>query len=279
MLHVPVGANNFGLVTPSWGTTRPAAANGTAVTPGTVGYGAWASVITALAQDCFALLININSNSASAASRQTLTKIGVDMAGGTSYADLIPNLISGGASPYNVGSGGAWYYFPLHLPAGSRLAAAGFGSVATAYRVGIIPMMLPSNPSLIRKGSFVESIGVSGTTGTAFTAGTTSEGAWTLLGATTKRCWWWQVAAQIPTGDTSWNAGSLHLDLAVGDASNKDIIIQDLNLVTSTAEQMMNPPLSAGVEWDVPEGSNIYVRGQFSGTLDSYAAIAYGMGG
>jgi len=279
MLHVPVGANTFCLSTPSWGTTRPAAANGTAVTPGTGVYGSWASVITAVAQDVYGLLININSNAGSAASRNTLTKIGVDMAGGTSYVDLIPDLLSGGAAPYNVNGGGLWYYFPLFLPAGSRIAAAGFGTVTTVYRVGIVPMMLPANPALIRKGSFVEAVGVSGTTGTVFVPGTASEGAWTLLGTTTLRTWWWQVGVQVSSADTSWLANAIHIDVAVGDATNKDIIIQDTNITTSTAEQSVNPPLTAGVEWDTPAGSNIYVRGQASGNLDSYAAVAYGMGG
>jgi len=140
-------------------------------------------------------------------------------------------------------------------------------------------MMLPANPALIRKGSFVEAVGVSGTTGTVFVPGTASEGAWTLLGTTTLRTWWWQVGVQVSSADTSWLANAIHIDVAVGDATNKDIIIQDTNITTSTAEQSVNPPLTAGVEWDVAAGSSIYVRGQASGNLDSYTAVAHGMGG
>lgn len=279
MLHVPVGANTFGLSTPSWGTTRPAAANGTSVTPSTTGYGTYASVITALASDCFGLLININSNSGSAASRETVVKIGVDMSGGTSYVDLITDLLAGGAATYSTSGGGLWFFFPLNLPAGSRLAAAAYSTVTTALRVGIVPMMRPPNPALIRKASYVETIGASGRVGTSVTAGTTTEGAWKLLGATSRRCWWWQLAIQVPASDTSWNAAVLHADLAVGNGTNYDIIIQDAAISTATTEAMTNPPLTAGVEWDVPAGSNIYMRLQSSGTLDTYTGCAYGAGG
>jgi hypothetical protein len=224
-------------------------------------------------------MVNINSNAGSTASRNTLVKIGVDTSGGTSYVDVIPDLICGGAAPYNVSGGGVWYYFPIFIPAGSRVGAVARGSVTTAIRVGMMAMERPANPSMIRKGSFVESIGISGNTGTSVTSGTTSEGAWTLLGATTLRTWWWQVGMQIATTDTSWSTNSIHVDLAVGDASNKDIIIMDANFTTTTNEQLVNPPLTAGVEWDVPAGTNVYVRAQCSGTADPYEIGAYALGG
>lgn len=279
MLHVPVGANSYGLATPSWGTTRPAAANGASVTPGTIDYGSYVQLGSDLTADAYGILININSNSGANASRNTLVRIGVDEAGGTSYTARIDSLIGGGAPTYATSGGGVWYYFPLFIPSGSAVAAAAYGSVATAIRVGAVFMQNPSNPSMIRKGSFVEAVGISGTTGTAVTAGTTSEGAWTLLGTTTNRCWWWQVGLQVSTADTSWNATANHVDLAVGDGSTYDIIILDANVCLTTNEQVTNPPLTAGVEWDVPAGSSIYVRAQCSGTADPIQVAAYGLGG
>ncbi len=278
MLHVPVGANSFGRTSPSWGTTRPAGANGTAVTPGSGVYGSYAAVGSALTADAYGLLININSNNASAASRTTVVTIGIDPAGGTSFTDHILDLLCGGVSSYTV-SGGAWYYFPIFIPAGSRIGAKAMGSVATAIRVGAVARQKPSNPSMIRKGSYIETLGISGHVGTAVTPGTASEGAWTSLGTTTKRCWWWQIGIQVPTTDTSWNAAGIHVDLAVGDVSNKDIIISDTLIITTTSEAMALLPITAGVEWDVPAGSEIFVRAQSSGTLDSYTAAAYGCGG
>jgi hypothetical protein len=280
MLHVPVGSNSFGNSQASWGTTRPAAANGTVVTPGLNADGSWTQVVASAGNDSYGVLINVNSNTASAASRNSVVDVGVDEAGGTSYVERIPDLLCGGAAAYNSGGSGVWYYFPMLIPAGARIAARGNSSVATAFRVGVVLMQKPSNPAMVRGGSFVDAIGMTaGNIGTAFTPGTTAEGAWTLLGTTSNRLWWWQVGVQVPTTDTAWGAGIMHVDLAVGDATNKDIIIQDTPITFSTAEAVTNIPVTVGVEWDVPSGSNIYVRGQFSGTLDTYHATAYGLGG
>lgn len=281
MLHVPVGANSFGDTPASWGTTRPAAANGTAVTPGAGAYGAWAQLFAATTQDTYGILINVNSNTGSAASRGTVIGIGWDESGGTSYTARVEGLLCGGAAAYNTGGSGVWYYFPIFIPAGSRIAARGNSTVATAFRVGAVLMQKPANPAMVRKGSFVEALGISGNIGTVIVPGTTAEGAWTLVGTTSKRCWWWQVGFQVAVADTAWGAGIMHVDLGVGDGTvgGTDVIIRDTPISMSTAEALTNIPISAGVEWDVPSGSNIYVRAQYSGTLDTYTCAAYGLGG
>jgi hypothetical protein len=137
----------------------------------------------------------------------------------------------------------------------------------------------PSNPSQIRKGSFVEAVGASNPNGTALTSGTTSEGSWTLLGTTVNRLWWWQLGIQVTSSDTSHTAGVHHVDLAVGDGSNYDIMILDLSVNVQGQETITNQPLTAGVEWDVPAGSNIYIRAQKSAAVDALYACAYGLGG
>lgn len=278
MLHVPVGANSYNVVQNSWGTSRPNATTGAAVTPGTGAYGSYASILTAT-NDSYGILICINANNGSAASRETVTKIGIDASGGTSYTDTITGLLSGGAVNYNSNGSGIWYYFPLFITAGSQIAAAGYGTVATGYRVAASLMEKPVNPSMIRKGSFVETLGQSGTAGTSVTSGTASEGSWTLIGSTTHRCWWWQAGVQVASSDTSWGANILYLDVAAGDATNKDVILADIPVITSTAETMSNPPITAGSEWDVPAGTNIYARLQNSGTNDTYTVVVYGCGG
>lgn len=277
MLHVPAGTNTFGAAQASWGTARPASAQGTAVTPVVGAKGSWASLITATNADSYGLLVYIGSNSASNAARNTAVDIGVDESGGTTYEVKVADLLGGGAAAYTLG--GLWYYFPVFVPAGSRIAARAQSTVTTATRVAVVAQQKPFSPSQIRKGSLVETIGVTGVAGTTIVPGTTSEGAWTLVGTTTARLWWWQVAMQVATADTAWAANAIHVDLAVGDGTNFDTIINDLAVLTSTAEAMNNPPLTAGVEWSVPPGSSIYVRAQNSGTLDQYQCAVYGVGG
>ena len=66
---------------------------------------------------------------------------------------------------------------------------------------------------------------------------------------------------------------------AQGNATDKDIIISNAQFVTSTNESSSKPPLSAGVEFPVAAGSNIYARIQSSGTPDPYELVVYGAGG
>jgi hypothetical protein len=282
MLHVPIGSNTFCLNTASWGTTRPAAAFGTAVTPAAGSYGSWANLISAISADAFGILININSNYTSGAGRNTVVNIGIDYAGGTSYSVFIPDLICGSADSYVAGGrsgNGVWYFFPIFIPAGASIGVQSNSTVATAHRVAAMLYQNPANPSCIRKGSFVEAIGISGNQGTAITPGSTSEGSWTSIGTTSKRLWWWQIGVQVPSTDTSHNAGALHYDLAVGDATNKAIIILDLCVQVSASECISNRPLTAGVEWEVEAGSSIYVRAQTSGTAETHQVGVYGLGG
>jgi hypothetical protein len=276
MLHVPVGSNTFTSVQLST-TTRPAAAMGVLITPGTTVKGNWAQIYASTTYDTYGILICINSNTASGASRNTITDIGVDESGGTSYIVNIPDLISGNSSAFT--QIGTWYYFPLFIPKGSRVAARGQGTVTTAYNIYTQLFQSPLNTSQIRKGSFIEVYGASGVSGTTLDPGTTDKSDWVLLGTTTKRVWWWQFGVQVVNTDTTHQLAAYQFDLAVGDNNNKDIVIPDLQYTTTTAENAANPPLSAGVEFPVPPGTNVYARGWGSTTVDSMRVKAYGLGG
>ena len=274
MLHVPTGSNTFGSVQPST-TARPAAAQGTSVTAAVGSKGAWTQMIASTTADSYGVLICINSGAASAASRNRVVDIGIGPA--ASEQVLIPDLIGGNAGTY--AQGGLWYYFPVFVPAGTRLSARAQGSVTTAFRVFTQLLQKPANPSQVRKASFIEAYGITAPGGTALTAGTTSDGSWTLVGTTTNRVWWWQFGAQVNTADTAHITAAAHFDVAAGDGTNFDVLIQDAQFITSTSETAGNPPLSAGVEFSVPAGTNIYVRAQSSGTPDPYNVAVYAAGG
>lgn len=277
MLHVPAGANSFGTIQSSVGTTRPAAAQGTAVTPAVGSKGSWAQVISSLTNDTFGLLININSNTGAAASRNSVIDIGIGGSG--SEVVLIPNLIAGNAVIYTVGGSGLWYYFPVAIPAGTRIAVRAQGTVATAFRVFIQAMQNPLNASLIKKASYVEAVGMTLPQGTSLTPGTTNKSSYVSLGTTTNRCWFWQLGAQVTSADTAHNGAAIHLDLAVGDGTNFQVILQDVLLNTATTEGGVMTPVTVGCEYPVPAGSTIYVRGQSSTNTDVLFVTAYGAGG
>lgn len=284
MLHVPVGANSFGLTQPSWGTTRPATNNGTNVGCSTTGYSTYTQVVSSVPNDMYGMLINMNSAGVSATSRPMMVTIGVDEAGGSAYLDRIPDLVCGNADTYVSGrttGSGAWYYFPLFVPAGSTVGAKAVSVLVTTVKVGIIGMMRPPNPSMIRKASYVDAIGPHTIpTGVDVSSGVASDGAWVSLSTTPRRAWWWQVGVQIPVTDISTVANAIHVDLAIGTSSQRDIIIQDTLVNTSTTEGLTFQPLSAGVEWDVKADTEVWVRLQASSTPDAlYQVMAYGCGG
>jgi hypothetical protein len=285
MLFVPQSAERYGLVTPSWGTTRPAAANGTSITPVTTNaYGTAVRLGNALTADAWGILININSNSGSAASRNSVIQLMVDPAGGTAYTAVLTGLLCGGAAPYTLG-GGMWYYFPYFINSGATIAVAGRGSVVTAFTVGCEVYQTPENAQNMRRGSFFETLGITVGAGTAVgvtvVPGTTSVGAWTAIGTTTNPLWWWQFGLQMPVGDTSWAAATLHVDIGFGSATTPDIIISDAIFTYDATEQAIKPELSGGCAYDVPGGSTIYARIQNSGVLETgnYTIGVYGMGG
>lgn len=284
MLWVPSGSNAFNWSVGSHQTTRPAAAFGTSVTPGNNTKGSWVSLLagTSVTQDVFGLLINVNSGNKSAAAKDMLVDIGVDPSGGTSYTVLAPDLITSCAAPYNIGNGGVWYYFPIWIRAGSRIGARASVNNATVgtVRVNVTCFGQPRNRQLIKVGTRIEAIGVTGasSSGTAVTSGTTTEGSWTSLGTLTNPAWWFQVGMGV--NDTTMAALAYHLDVAIGDASNKDIVIENSLITTTTGEQLNNMPNVADVGKYAPAGTNVYGRMQCSGTPDSnLSMVAYALGG
>jgi hypothetical protein len=279
MLYVPGHSWNFTLSNVSG--TRPASAWGATITPGTGGTkGSWAQIFTGaqVSTELFGILININNNSTAATTRNALVDIGIDPAGGTSYSVVIPDLIGGHAAPMTIG--GIYYYFPLYIPAGSSVAVRAVGTVATTFNVALTVFGKPRRPDGVLAGTKVSAFGatLASATGTTVTAGTTAEGAWAQLGSTTTHpIWWWQCG--MTAVDTTMTANIHTMDVATGDATNKDIVLQDaLAIFTASEQNTMLPALIPGYD-RTPSGVLVYGRVQCSGTADSaLSMMAYGLG-
>lgn len=275
MLYVPSGAD-FRWSLDSQAGVRPAAAYGAAMTAGAVHTkGSYVTLIgTPTAYDSYGILINANSLAGTTSSRQALMDIGVDQAGGTSFTDTIPNLYITNASPYNVGSGGVWYYFPLFIPAGSTIGARFQCAVASATaRVRVILYGRPVNPSSVRFGTHVEAIGDDTATsaGVTVTPGTTAEGAWASIGSPARSVWWWQLG--FGQNDTTTGAAAIHVDLSAGDATFKKSLVDDLLIINTTIEQQNNSPLIAGCTANADASVSIYARAQSSAAADSNCSV------
>lgn len=276
MLFAP-GCKAFKQRQASWGTTRPAAARGTSITPSIGSKSAWTSLIAAVSLDSWGLWVCFNSNFTSGANRHTIVDLGIDESGGTSYRLLCYDLLCGGANTYAVGP--VWYFFPIFVPAGSRIGVRAQSSVTTAFRVGIMLDQGPERQETLWAGRFATAIGLSGITGTAITLGTTNKGAWVSLGTTSFPCRYWELGAHVAVADISWNATAVHVDLATGDGSTKEILLQDVLFQQTTTEALSKPVLHGpSCERYLPAGVTLYARGQSSGTVDNFEVAAYGVG-
>lgn len=262
--------------------TRPSAGYGTSITPAQNAYGTYTEILSdaSVTRDCYAIAIWISNTGQAAQNTESLTTIGIDAAGGTSYTEIIPHLMCS-ASSSNIGQ---WYYFPVFIPAGSAIAAKGSINNATVGTQSVAVWLWgsPKDPAMVVCGQGVEAIGINTATsnGTAVTSGTVSEGTWTSLGTTTKNCFYWQYAMGL--GDSTATSGNIYAcDLSHGDGTNQVIIGSDKTyLVQSAAEIMGNlgPMSSAPSYCPVSVGGTIYGRIQCSGTSDTGLTMAaYGV--
>lgn len=285
MLWVPSSLDEYKWSFSSTGATRLTSAWGTSVTPGNNTYGTYAQVLTGaqVARDVFGLWVNINSNGVSAAARDTIVKIGFDPAGNASYTDLITGLLCSSAAGALTAAGGGYnYFFPIWIKAGSSVAVAASVNNVTVgtLRARMRVAGSPRDRRNAKVGTRVVSVGVSGATssGTAVTAGTTSEGAWTSLGtlASTDAPWWWQYAMGINNGTIT--AVGYACDLGIGDASNKALVDQDRYWIGTTGEIFWDNGLSLSGGYQAKGGDIVYGRMQCSGTaVTGLSMAAYGV--
>jgi hypothetical protein len=235
----------------------------------------------AVTHDVYGIRISGNVLGLNGETRMVLFDVATDPAGGTTYADIIANL---GMMPMNTSFTGAnSYFFPLFIKAGSSIAIrhqCGTGGVNAQFRVWLY--CKPTRPESWRSGAYVNTYGATtaSTTGTAVTPGTVSEGAWGLIASLSRRAWYFQACLLID--DSIITANQVYdCDVAVGDGSNKDIVLQGLSYYTTsgeTAAPLAYPSFNECVR-EAPI-ANVYGRSQCSGTADSNCSmIVYALGG
>jgi len=285
MLSSPVN-NEFCWQLSSQAGVRPAAAYGDVVTANAAAHtkGVYTAIFpdTEVVNVVYGVLINLNSADVATAARNHLTDIAWDPAGGTSYQDRIPNLLSAAACDLLLASG-VWYYFPVFIKAGSEIAARTQSSTGAAtIRVWMQLFGKPTHPELCRVGQKVVAYGANtGTSaGVAMTPGTTSDGAYVTIAAPAESCWFWQLG--IGCGDTTQNPTLYFCDLAYGAAGSEKLIIEDLPKwnYTSSEEGGVNMAVPFACYRSVQAGTIIRGRSQCNGTADAtFTVAAYGVTG
>lgn len=281
---LPAGLTGYALTYDNWGA-NPSSTIGTLVTPGASNAeGSWTQVASSgnIAQDCYWIYLRIGDNNTANNSKPQLLDIGVDPAGGTSYTAVISNLVMGMASSATVGY--KTFCFPLFIKAGSSVAVRIQGANATAgtVRVGVKFYGQPTRPENVPVGTIAQTFGsITNSNGTSFTPGNAADGAWVSLGTANAPLWWWQLGVQIDNGSQSTHY--TYIDLAVGDATNKQIIKR--HIFVSTTNEANFDMLSSNVNfmdcyWPVPAGAELWVRGRnFAAPVTGYNATVIGIGG
>lgn len=283
MLIVPTGS------TWGWmfhnGGTNPSATPGTSVTPGANNAEGtpWTQIASAanIAFGVWGIWLSVSGGNTTGNRKDHLLDIGIDEAGGTNYTPILSNLICGQSQAGSTGCN-EWY-FPLNIPAGSSVAARVQGSNAAAGTVRVFIMVFgkPSHPEITPRAEVSETIGtITNSAGVTFTPGNAAGGTWATLGTTTRALWWWQLGVQCSNGTIT--AQYTWVDLAYGDATNKNLIIRAFPIgFYGTAEIAAQPFAHHLLQGycHVPAGSTLYVRGRCSTTPTAgYNAVAIGVG-
>ena len=173
----------------------------------------------------------------------------------------IMGMLAGWAAHWTIGqnSNRKIYDFPLYLPAGTRISAKAQGQIAS--NIVTVAIELFGGGDGQWAGSGVESLGVltASSTGTAVTPGTTSEGAFTDIGATTKRIKY--ILPQVQgNADTSLVAQSQLMDIGASGALIPGL--EGFWQYNYTFEY--NTIISTGRYCDIASGVTLQLRGQSS---------------
>lgn len=282
MIRAPI--NGFGLLSVS-GTVFAT----DTVTPAQNAYGSYAALLdgSEVTDDSYGIWINFSGGAVSGAARDILARIGLDPAGGTSYTAFISDLVAsccGTLSASNGGCGGISYFFPVIIKAGTSIGCGGSVNNATVgtFSCTIQLMQKPTGPEIPRYGSKVIAFGSAPSTsnGTAVTPNSaSSKSAYVQLGSSIGAddvLWYWCLG--VCCNNASMSNTSSMWDLAVGDASNKKLVIFDQLVMPGAVETMAFT--SRGAVWQAKPGDNVYVRAGSNGVSPTgMSAIGYGVGG
>jgi hypothetical protein len=273
----------WGLIIPSVSAaSRPAINSGPVVTPGNNTLGSYVSLIAgaSVTHDVYEIEICTHANNTIATARDALLTVGLDPAGGSSFTPFIEHLAVPMASPYtgvNGSGSGIWYRFPVFIKAGTSIGVAASVNNATVGTMRCFVILRCKPSGAVWAGSAVQTIGAAPLTSsgtTAITPGTVSEGAWAEIGTLDRPIRFIDFGLGINNGTTS--TSGVVVDVALGDATDKRIIIYNALLMVSGNELMGR--FIEGRPCRGAPGDKVYMRAQSSAAADAgMTGIIYGV--
>lgn len=229
-------------------------------------YGAVTQLISAAAntQDSWGVFVLVALTGASAAATETC----VDILAGTATEDvLIPGLLGG----YTYGGSIRGWYFPVHVPGGTRISAR-LSTVRTAIADPSVAIYLyGGSPAPHRVGRKVTTYGtkINNSRGQAVVP-TASGGAASvtqLSASSSEDHFYWLPSFQAATDTTITPNGYVNIGIGVGAATEQRIGTWWFG--KDTAENLIGPMPSMGAFVDVPAATRITMLASNSGANDA----------
>jgi hypothetical protein len=218
------------------------------------------------------IAVGFSGYTVSGSAEYCLADILVDPAGGTAWRSFINDLLCG-YSNTKANQQSCWYHFPIFIKSGNSIGCRVRTShtVAAANpRVVIYVMGNPSRPGQWWCGGTVETLGVTAatSTGTSVTPGNTGAlGNWANIGAVTSGRY---GAIQIGWNGTDATAAALLYHFEIGYNKMRLAGSPTTRLDVTTGELLTSLP--NGPIWcDIPQGTQMQIRGTASGTAEVWA--------
>jgi hypothetical protein len=237
--------------------------------------GPWQTSIDPVPYDVGFLVISFTGSSAVATNTNMLVDIGIGPSGGGSETVMLPNLLAGWAAPGQIGIG-RMFAAPIFIPAGVALSARA-QSLESDDTVGVCPWIYAGSAGLFShlcNRADAYGVNTTGSVGTLITPGSTgAEGSWTNVGSATSRNYDGLVfMAQGSNTDVDMTARAYHFE--VGDGTN---IYGEFYCGATSGEALFGPFPYMPLMRPVPEGTQLQVRAESSGTAEIIDVALYGL--
>lgn len=172
---------------------------------------------------------------------------------------------------------GSSIFLPIHVPAGSRLAAkASAASSVTANLIGV-GVGSPSG----RGFAGASAMGSNGTKGTQIDPGGTAntKGSWTQITASTAEDYAALMMIVGSNAATVHNTANFLVDIGVGGSGSEVVLVPNLYTHSNNTNDFYQPRCFGPFPCDIPAGSRLSIRAQSStnqATNRLFDAILYG---
>ena len=224
--------------------------------------GAWTQLIASTPYDAYGIWVSIDGVHVANTNTAYLVDIGVGPAG--SELVILPNLDAWGAD--NTGLGLRLYWFPVYIPAGSRIVARSQSS--TASKTCRVMIALDGVPwyGLWGIGPVVDyGTNLTISAGTSVTPAINAFGSWSQIGTTTRDHTFWAVGVDLLTR-TSTGSNAYLVEIGVGPSGSQQSL-GFYRISVNTAEQFSAPFPIFISSLPVPAGTAVWARAAAAETL------------